>query len=102
MRISDWSSDVCSSDLSAARSNGRHGAPGSREVIVSAGGGAVGAALLRCALAARPLSTLAETPWRLLNGSTVPEAEFRAIEIGEASLGKDWGSKCRHRWYPYF
>src|SRR3546814_11794124 len=79
MRISDWSSDVCSSDLSAARSNGRHGAPGSGEVIVSAGGGAVGAALLRCALAARPLSPLAETPWRLLIGPNVPEEEFRAI-----------------------
>src|SRR3546814_12805773 len=122
MRISDWSSDVCSSDLlydllyvhgdprlfrledsfpefaaldgrlhytgfvteaeaavSAARSNGRHGAPGSGEVIVSAGGGAVGAALLRCALAARPLSPLAEPPWRLLIGPPVPAAEFRAI-----------------------
>ncbi|MGD1877346.1 MAG: glycosyltransferase family protein [Kiloniellaceae bacterium] len=53
--------------------------PGRGEVIVSAGGGAVGADLLRCALAARPLSPLAETPWRLLIGPNMPEAEFQAI-----------------------
>jgi predicted glycosyltransferase len=52
---------------------------GSGEVIVSAGGGAVGAALLRCALAARPLSPLATAPWRLLIGPNMPEAEFRTI-----------------------
>ncbi len=53
--------------------------PGQGEVLVSAGGGAVGADLLRAALAARPLSPLAEAPWRLLSGPNMPEAEFRAI-----------------------
>ncbi|MGF1631941.1 MAG: glycosyltransferase family protein [Kiloniellaceae bacterium] len=53
--------------------------PGSGEVIVSAGGGAVGAALLRCALAAQPLSPLAEAPWRLLIGPNMPEPDFQAI-----------------------
>ncbi len=52
---------------------------GRGEVIVSAGGGAVGAALLRTALAARPLSPLAETPWRLLVGPNLPEADFEAM-----------------------
>ncbi|MGF1591821.1 MAG: glycosyltransferase family protein [Kiloniellaceae bacterium] len=52
---------------------------GRDEVIVSAGGGAVGADLLRCALAARPLSPLAAAPWRLLIGPNMPEDEFRAI-----------------------
>ncbi len=52
---------------------------GRGEVIVSAGGGAVGAALLRTALAARPLSPLAEAPWRLLVGPNTPEADFEAI-----------------------
>ena len=55
------------------------GAGGSGEVIVSAGGGAVGAALLRAALAARPLSPLADAPWRLLAGPHLPEAEWRAL-----------------------
>ncbi len=52
---------------------------GRGEVIVSAGGGAVGAALLRTALAARPLSPLAEAPWRLLVGPNLPEADFEAM-----------------------
>ncbi|TVR99568.1 MAG: glycosyl transferase family 28 [Rhodospirillales bacterium] len=41
---------------------------GRGEVIVSAGGGAVGEPLLRCALAARPLSRAATLPWRLVCG----------------------------------
>lgn len=53
--------------------------PGSGEVIVSAGGGAVGAGLLRCALAARPLSPLAAAPWRLLIGPNMSEDDFRGI-----------------------
>jgi predicted glycosyltransferase len=52
---------------------------GAGEVIVSAGGGAVGAGLLRCALAARPLSPLAAAPWRLLVGPNMPEEDFRAL-----------------------
>ncbi|WP_193366813.1 glycosyltransferase family protein [Pelagibius marinus] len=52
---------------------------GRGEVVVSTGGGAVGAALLRTALAARALSPLAAAPWRLLIGPNLPEAEFRAI-----------------------
>lgn len=53
--------------------------PGKDEVLVSAGGGAVGAALLRTALAARALSPLAAVPWRLLVGPNMPEPEFRAV-----------------------
>src|SRR5689334_20330 len=57
----------------------RHADKGSsdqgREVIVSAGGGAVGAALLRTALEARPLTRYRNHPWRLLAGPNLPEAE---------------------------
>lgn len=48
------------------------GAQGRGEVIVSAGGGAVGAALLQAALAARPLSEAAHLTWRLLVGTAAP------------------------------
>ncbi len=48
------------------------GSQGSGEVIVSAGGGAVGAALLRAAVAARPLSKAAALPWRVLVGTAAP------------------------------
>lgn len=39
---------------------------GAGEVLVSAGGGAVGLPLFRAALAARPLSTARDKPWRIL------------------------------------
>ena len=41
---------------------------GAGEVLVSAGGGAVGQRLLEAAIAARPLTTLRDRPWRVLAG----------------------------------
>ena len=49
------------------------------EVIVSAGGGAVGGRLLEAALAARPRSRLRDAPWRLLAGANLPETDFRQL-----------------------
>ena len=46
------------------------------EVLVSTGGGAVGQALIEAALAARPLSGVAERPWRILVGRNLPQAAF--------------------------
>ena len=57
------------------------GVAGTGEVIVSAGGGAVGRALLRTALAARPLSPLAGARWRLLAGPHLPDADYAALAI---------------------
>ena len=48
------------------------------EVIVSCGGGAVGGALIRAAVAARPLSRLADRTWRILIGPNLPP-EDRAV-----------------------
>jgi len=45
------------------------------EVVISAGGGAVGGPLLRAALAARPLTSLAGCTWRLLVGANMPVEE---------------------------
>lgn len=47
---------------------------GEGEVIVSVGGGAVGARLLETALAARALSADRARPWRILVGGDVPPA----------------------------
>ena len=49
------------------------------EVIVSAGGGAVGGRLLEAALAARPRTPLADARWRLLAGANLPEPAFRSL-----------------------
>ena len=62
---------------------GRNGAPqavGRDEVIVSAGGGAVGLELLESAIAARPYSELRGRRWRLLVGGNVAAAEFDALQ----------------------
>jgi predicted glycosyltransferase len=49
------------------------------EVVVSAGGGAAGHALIKAALAARRSGCLAELPWRLITGTNLPEADFAAL-----------------------
>ncbi len=52
---------------------------GHGEILVSAGGGAVGAPLLRAAMGARPLTRAAAAPWRLIAGPNLPEPDFRAL-----------------------
>jgi predicted glycosyltransferase len=54
-------------------------AEGQGEVLVSAGGGRVGATLLDVALAARPLSDLRERTWRLIAGGNVAGDAFEAL-----------------------
>lgn len=61
-------------------------AVGKGEVIVSAGGGAVGAPLLRAALAARPLTALADRRWRLLVGPNMPEQERAALAASASGV----------------
>lgn len=46
------------------------GDDGLDEIVVSAGGGAVGGRLLACALAARPLAAARRHPWRILTAGT--------------------------------
>jgi predicted glycosyltransferase len=55
------------------------GGGGDGEVLVSAGGGAVGGALLATALEARRRGCLAGLGWRLLAGPNLPEADFAAL-----------------------
>ena len=55
------------------------GNAGDGEVIVSAGGGAVGAGLLTAAIRAKPLSTLHDRRWRVLAGNNLPEGDFQEL-----------------------
>ena len=55
---------------------------GAGEVLVSAGGGAVGRRLLEAALEARPLSALRSRPWRILAG-----VNFQGLEALQARAG---------------
>ena len=52
---------------------------GQGEVLVSAGGGAVGAGLLEAAIRAKPHTTLRDRTWRVLAGNNLADAEFRAL-----------------------
>jgi predicted glycosyltransferase len=49
-------------------------------VIVSIGGGAVGAALMTAALGARESGVLSDRPWRLLGGPNLPDADVASLE----------------------
>jgi predicted glycosyltransferase len=51
----------------------------SGEVVVSAGGGAAGMALLEIALATRRAGCLADLPWRVIAGTNLPESDFAAL-----------------------
>jgi predicted glycosyltransferase len=63
------------------------GRAGEDEVIVSAGGGAVGHRLLETALRARPLTALAGRTWRLLAGINAPAAEYDALLLLAREIG---------------
>lgn len=55
------------------------GRDGADEVVVSVGGGAVGARLLEIAAAARPLGAARDRTWRLLLGGNLPQEAERAL-----------------------
>src|SRR3546814_15692042 len=95
MRISDWSSDVCSSDLFDHRAHLVLGADGDPE----AGRQTVGAHLAD--QDAARLQVLAGAP-RVLAGQV---REIGQDEIGdrrseESRVGKECVRKCRSRWVP--
>ncbi len=52
---------------------------GPPEVLVSAGGGRVGATLLEAAIEARGLTSLASAPWRLIAGASFAADRFDAL-----------------------
>jgi predicted glycosyltransferase len=61
---------------------------GGDEVLVSAGGGAVGAPLLFAAMEARPLTALAGKRWRFLTGPNLPGADYAKLQAmtGEGAV----------------
>ena len=58
---------------------GGPGSPGWDEVLVSAGGGAMGDTLMRAAIQARAQSALKNKRWRVLVGVKVPDDEYQAL-----------------------
>jgi len=59
------------------------------EILISAGGGAVGFPLLQAAIAARRLSAQRLRPWRLITGTNLPPAAMETLQIeagGESGM----------------
>src|SRR3546814_7181804 len=81
MRISDWSSDVCSSDLSLRYSTARHHA------VVGCGADRSRRSPMPGVASAMPRSSLS--------------ALTRSNRSEERRVGKECVSTCRSRWSPY-
>jgi len=59
----------------------------SGEILVSAGGGAVGAPLFAAAIAAKPLSRYRDHPWRLVTGRNLPASEAATVTTAAQAAG---------------
>src|SRR3546814_12597568 len=106
MRISDWSSDVCSSDLEAAlRIVGElpEGSGGELRGSWFAWGAAYGdrlAALMLVRELDRRIAVL-ERQSRVDKGRTGERRLLQSLRSEERRVGKECVSTCRSRWSPY-
>src|SRR3546814_13522316 len=107
MRISDWSSDVCSSDLIAAAEDrnfcghGAYSADGRRmfatEVVASTGNGVLGIYDVRDGYRrVGEFSTRGLDPHEIL---LMPDRQT-LVRSEERRVGKEGVSTCRSRWSP--
>src|SRR3546814_12238121 len=102
MRISDWSSDVCSSDLVQAQR--RHHAQAD---VAAADVADVADRFLQRSQALDDLADFHEQRMRLVGGDQAPahQGEQGEAELGlrseERRGGTEGVSTCRYRWSPY-
>src|SRR3546814_7242832 len=89
MRISDWSSDVCSSDLNRPTHEVLFG--NDKDIAAEYERGFVGMTEVDC-----PLQVLHETRTKLRQ-----ELPRRLSRSAERRVGKARVSTCRYRWSPY-
>src|SRR3546814_16365782 len=113
MRISDWSSDVCSSDLSGGDRIERPKRHPARQPVEQAHPGQAGLADLRRAdeVEIADARRLLRRALILLDDSEAPRpgrkeiADFAAavatMRSEERRVGKEGFSTCRSRWSPY-
>src|SRR3546814_11150396 len=99
MRISDWSSDVCSSDLRGAASDG----PGDAEDV----GAVIGSVKGDAGKQQTTLPPLQEVAVPQLPPVTYTRRDYSRIQLlldersEERRVGKECVSTCRSRWSPY-
>src|SRR3546814_12348461 len=93
MRISDWSSDVCSSDLGVGHRSAHRDDSAFTGPLQPEGPRAVSA-----------LGELATHVGRYVTDAWHPILENRVVHehrSEERRVGKEWVSTCRSRWSPY-
>src|SRR3546814_6408689 len=96
LRISDWSSDVCSSDLSTGNFMSKEAAIWILPLIVLYKVGDAFAGSLTTAFLLKGLGfTLTEV------GAVNKTVSLIATRSEERRVGKECVSKCRSRWSPY-
>src|SRR3546814_12347819 len=103
MRISDWSSDVCSSDLPASHSDRGTTQPCLVVArLLAAFAGVLACLLARVAVALHGIATVfaIALPGFLPRLAGVLPC-FLAIRSEERRVGKECVSTCRSRWSPY-
>src|SRR3546814_20779400 len=100
MRISDWSSDVCSSDLY------RYTAKGNLVAVISNGTAVLGLGAIG-ALASKPVMEGKAVLFKKFADIDVFDIEVdttdpeKFIRSEERRVGKECVSTCRSRWSPY-
>jgi len=72
IRYTGYVTEAKAGNTATDRSNG--------EILISAGGGAVGGPLLQAAIAARSLSAERDRPWRLITGGNLPQTDFERLQ----------------------
>src|SRR3546814_12428199 len=97
MRMSDWISDVCSSDLDAARL-GQH-LPALHDVTLGAAQQQA-RVVARLALVEQLAEHLHARDRGLLGRTDADDLDFLA-RSEESRVGKEFVSTCRARWSPY-
>src|SRR3546814_19955561 len=103
MRISDWSSDVCSSDLAKEKL-------GFEKVILAGWSGGGSLSMFYQSQAEKPWITATPAGDAVdVVGAKLPKADAvlqlaahvsRAIRSEERRVGKECVSTCRSRWWP--
>src|SRR3546814_14733279 len=97
MRISDWSSDVCSSDLLAATGL-LDGVTTNPSLFAKSGRDFKEVTKEICALVAGPVSAEVVA---VDHATMMKEAEILRKRSEERRVGKECVSTCRSRWSPY-
>src|SRR3546814_20978961 len=102
MRISDWSSDVCSSDLHRAERTHPSTDRLVRHLDVALGEQVLDVAVAQGKAEVHPDGTLDHVGWKAIAGIARRDHDDRyAPRSEERRVGKECVSTCRSRWEPY-